>query len=235
MFLNLSSLVMQVPVSTSVPNSSSSTAAFKLSSLGPVYPINSSVEAQASPGVLNPTSSVTIPTALNLIVSNPFGVTNSDPHDGYCVPSCNNCLLQGIVNPFVPLIPFDRLPPRKPEGDKGVKLTTTEKLSVVYGCLRHRMAYGQLKQNKGFNKSTISRIFNDPEVKRWLAKVLIGYPEGRELYRWLRIILDLRELVGERGASLLSKQWTVTTSVSMVFEGGKGDDLVLEGGCRTQR
>jgi hypothetical protein len=53
------------------------------------------------------------------------------------------------------------------------------------------MAYGQLKQNKGFNKSTISRIFNDPEVKRWLAKVLIGYPEGRELYRWLRIFLDL--------------------------------------------
>jgi hypothetical protein len=150
---------------------------------------------------------VSIPTALNLIASNPFG-TDQGPHDGYCMPPCNNCLLQGIVNPFIPLIPFDRLPARKPEGDKGVKLTTTEKLSIVYGCLRHGKSYGQLNQDKGFNKSTISRIVNDPEVKRWLAKVLIGYPEGQELYRWLRIILDLPTASNESLVNEWFRFWT---------------------------
>ncbi|KAK3826002.1 MAG: hypothetical protein J3Q66DRAFT_365700 [Benniella sp.] len=180
---------MQVPAPTSIPNSSSSISAFLLSP-DPAQSVNSSMEAQAPPGVSNPTLNVSIYTALDLIASNPFGVTLSDPHGGYCAPSCNNCLLQGIINPCTPLIPFDCLPWRNPVGCKGVRLTSAEKLSIVYGCLRHGKSYRQLKQVKGFNGSTISRTVNDPGVREWLAKVLIGYPEGRELSRWPRIILN---------------------------------------------
>ncbi|KAF9358065.1 hypothetical protein BGX34_009077 [Mortierella sp. NVP85] len=49
--------------------------------------------------------------------------------------------------------------------------------------------YCKLQRDKGFNKSTISRIVNDPKVKKWLARVLVVYPEDESFYRWLRIIL----------------------------------------------
>ncbi|KAF9358067.1 hypothetical protein BGX34_009079 [Mortierella sp. NVP85] len=148
----------------------------------------------AYPGVSNPTSSVSNSTALELLVpSHPFGDLHPCPDGRLCGSvsgvACNACLLQGIQNPYFLLIPLNHLPSRNPSGKRGLQLVLAEKLSILYRCLRHEQTYCKLQRDKGFNKSTISRIVNDPKVKKWLARVLVAYPQDESFYRWLRIIL----------------------------------------------
>ncbi|KAK3826123.1 MAG: hypothetical protein J3Q66DRAFT_365807 [Benniella sp.] len=150
--------------SSSIPTDSNSTAVLGPSSLGP-----------------------------EIDLSHPFGVLIPCRHGGCWGRehgvACNACLLQGVRNPYLPLIPLGRLPSRNPGGRRGLPLILAERLGFLYCCLRHEQTYCQLQRDKNFNKSTISRIVKDPKVKKWLARVLVVYPEDESFYRWLRIIL----------------------------------------------
>ncbi|KAK3826125.1 MAG: hypothetical protein J3Q66DRAFT_365809 [Benniella sp.] len=184
---------MQVPGSRSgsdpmdqTSSRSIPTVAFNLSSLASGQ--------LASSGVSNSISNVSASIASELLVpSHPFGDLQPCRHGRQCDSepgvACNACLLKGIDNPYIPLIPLGRLPLRNPGGRRGLQLTVDEKLSILYRCLRHEQTYCKLQRDKDFNKSTISRIVNDPKVKKWLARVLVVYPKDESLYRWLRIIL----------------------------------------------
>ncbi|KAK3826126.1 MAG: hypothetical protein J3Q66DRAFT_385163 [Benniella sp.] len=238
---NQSSISIQLTLSNqsqpamSVSESSSDPSPMELSSSQsiPIVAFNLSVLGHrqlASSRASNSMSNVSNSTALELLVPNhPFGDLAPCHHGGHCsresAVACNACLLQGIQNPCFPLIPLDRLPSRNPGGRRGLPLILDEKLSILYRCLRHEQTYCKLQRDKDFNKSTVSRIVNDPKVKRWLARVLVVYPKGESFYRWLRIILhpctmpnDPRMSKETKPIDGLHENWRDSISPNMTFE-----------------
>jgi len=189
-------------VTSDLPTATSSTPSLSNQSLSPVQSTLSNQLPSTTPAIGSssiPTDSnstaVLSPSSLGpeLDLSHPFGVLIPCRHGGCWGRehgvACNTCLLQGVRNPYFPLTPLEHLPSRNPGGRRGLQLTMAERLGLLYRCLRHGQTYCQLQRDKNFNKSTISRIINDPKVKKWLARVLIVYPKDEGFYRWLRIIL----------------------------------------------